>query len=117
GYVEISCAVQSETIREKKLRAIPGSIRAAALTGRPGQGAYESARNDFANRVVPRIGYIDIGSAVHSHAVRRVEARIERKTIGGAALPGTACQGRYCSGWSNHADGMVSLIGDIDIGG
>jgi hypothetical protein len=72
--------------------AVAASIRAAADAGQSSHRAREASGRHFADRIILRIGHIDISRGVSRHAAKIVETSAAAETVGPAS-PGVACGG------------------------
>ena len=93
-------------------RAVDGSRAAGGVSG---EGAHHSARCDLADGVVALVGHIDIAAAIQREARGEVKLRRAARAIKAAVGARASGEGVHHPGGRNQADGVVALVGHINI--
>ena len=111
----IRSGINRDTSRTIKSGGTTGPIGATGFPGQSSQRAHHTRRRDFANRVVERVGHINVACCVDCHTSRTAEACIASCPIRATNLPGLPGESCYNAGGSNFPNRVVVSIAYIEI--
>src|SRR5262249_49761309 len=115
GDVEVAGAVDPHASRIAETRGGARAVRAAPDARGAGQRCHDPGGGNLADGLVKAVGDVDAAGAVARHDERSVEARGGARAVHATRQAGGTGQRRYHSRNSDLADGVVALIGDVDV--
>ena len=92
-------------------------ILGAARAQNTGQGGHDAGRRDFSNRIIVRVGHVDIPAAVDRQAERTAKTGSAAGAIDETLLSGGPGERRYDAGGGNFSNHVIAPIGNVKIAG
>ncbi|OQB91096.1 MAG: hypothetical protein BWX86_02093 [Verrucomicrobia bacterium ADurb.Bin122] len=115
GDVEIARAIECEGLGHVETRGGTRAVRRARLAGGAGQCRHHARRRDAADRVVARIGHVEIARAVERQPGWIVETRGRAGAVGAAGETLVAREHRERrAGHREAADDVVATVAEVE---
>src|SRR5205807_6306546 len=92
-----------------------GAIGVPKAASYPGKSTHDARRSDLTDRVVIRVGDIDIARVIHCYAGWPIEARAAAGAIGTAFDANQTGQCAHYAGRSDLADRVVNRVRHVNI--